>query len=286
MSSLTHLLPSFSAIDSSFSNKQTKQYDLLMEFGYDGFRYALWDNKSAEFIALNDFEIPDLYHLNATNLENYLSDPAEFLFDYRSVKIGVNHIKYTLVPQVLFDENRLNEYLELQHLVNEDELIIHDKCHGLQAYIVYTIPKSILHATRIKFENCRFYHSAGVAIEGIISEKINGETATVFLDDKCFLIILFQKAKQSYCNSILLTCPEDVLYFVLNAFKQLGIDPHMQHLTLSCNHKDQSEIFELLRKYILHISYRARPDFIRVSKGLDAVKPHQYHKLFSLKLCV
>lgn len=286
MSSLAHLLPSFSVTDPSYSITLTRQYDIFMEFGYNGFRYSLWDNKSAEFIAVHDFEIPDLFHLTATELENYLNGPEEFLMDYRSVKISVNHIKYTLVPIVLFDENRLNDYLELQHLVNEDELILHDKCHGLQAYIVYTIPKSILHATRLKFENCRFYHTAGVAIEGIISEKLPSDSATVFIDDKCFHIIIFQKGKLSYCNSFLLTCPEDVLYFVLNAFKQLGIDPHEQNLDLSCNHKDQTEVFNLLQKYILNITMRARPEYLKLASGLQSIKPFQFQKLFSLKQCV
>lgn len=76
---------------------------------------------------------------------------------------------------------------------------------------------------------------------------------------------------------------EDFVYFVMLAFKQLKLDPHEIPLRLSGFIKQESEIDQLLKRYIKNVEYG---DQTPVSNNHESSLVYEFDNLKAAPFCV
>jgi hypothetical protein len=77
-------------------------------------------------------------------------------------------------------------------------------------------------------------------------------------------------------NSFRCQTAEDFLYFIILVYQQLGLDTHEVPLEISGEIVPESQLYQLLYKYIRHIEGAGMPDGVSFASDLSEVRPYYY----------
>ncbi len=91
--------------------------------------------------------------------------------------------------------------------------------------------------------------------------------------------------KLQLCNSFKFETDEDMLYFLLNVYKQLGFDTNLMPLVLKGDIEKELSKFQLIYKYIRNVSFAEETDTIKFAPFSAAILPHKYFTLFNSFAC-
>lgn len=119
-------------------------------------------------------------------------------------------------------------------------------------------------------------HSLTGFIDHLLSvSPANGqEQLFVYFQSNTFQLVLIRNQALCYCNSFNYRSPEDFMYYLLFACKQLHIDPELIGVILMGEIVRDSVIYQLLTKYIRNIEF-AKP-FEAIQFDADYPMPHYF----------
>jgi hypothetical protein len=194
----------------------------------------------------------------------------------------------TLVPKRLFNEDEKEVYLN--GLLAEDVAgeIQTDKVKSLKIRAVYKLTDAVVNVLTARFGKVKFYNIATPFLVGshTVSQQAGQEqTAFLCVHKDTFQLALHQKDELLFYNNFDYSTASDILYFVLLAYEQYGLDPEIAPLYLSGKVVNDSDIYKVLYRYINHISFLSDPSFIKTGKSTATVNHSFFFPLHSLALC-
>ena len=188
----------------------------------------------------------------------------------------------TLVPRELDNEKSRASLLKLNCPVNPEHMIYADHLHAQKINLLFALPPAIAQScTFVGSEYPR--HSLTGFIDHLLSvSPANGQDRLfVYFQSNTFQLVLIRNQTLCYCNSFNYRSPEDFMYYLLFACKQLHIDPELIAVTLMGEIVRDSVIYQLLIKYIRNIEF-AKP-FEAIQFDADYPMPHYFfYNLFCL----
>lgn len=248
---------------------------------------AYFDNLNNEFVGLTDYTLSEELNWNSAykTLEQLLPQ-AEFQ-QAKKVSLCIADSLYTLVPLALFDEKELETYLNFNHSVDEKEALqfSYSIVESLSTVIVYAIPRTIHYLLKAKLPLFNSFHLGFPLLESTLLQSKAENNLFLHIQNRRFEIIYAPLHKLHYFNSFQYKNAEDLIYFLLYAMEQLNLDQEVINLIVLGEIEKESQVYELLYRYIKNVNLAKRTENIRFSKVLSEIPSQYYYSIFNQHLC-
>jgi len=278
-------------IDETFDINQTKNYNISIQAGLNGYSFSVIDPVRNKYILLKHiaFKGEMTTRLLEEKIEE-LQKSDEFLArDYKNVLFSYQSPKYTLIPGPLFNKDNLRTYFEFNHHLDDLDEIHFNRFKSTDAYNIFIIPAEISGIIHRSFGNVNYFNQATPLAEaGMVKHggKSSHRVAVANIYGNFMDIAVIQGEKLLLCNTFPWKSDEDLVYFILYVYEQLKLDGEDTPLFISGEMKKNSGIYDILRSYIRKTKFEKRNDQFVYSYTLNDVDAHWFVNLFNLQMCV
>ena len=172
-----------------------------------------------------------------------------------------NHL-FTLVPEAIFDADKLTDYLKFNTKMLTTDFVAYDRIEPhdiVTVYIPYTNINNFFFDTFGAFD---YYHGMSLFIKRILDQETQYEQPRVHIHvhKKSFDIVVVQKKKLILANAFDFYSKEDFLYYILFTLEQLELNPDTIEVILTGHIQKTDSAFELAYTYIRNIEIKENSD--------------------------
>jgi hypothetical protein len=276
--------------DDAFDLSQSSSAHLYLSFGAHRVRVGVLDAQRNKFVALEDYE-PERPTSVAQAIEalQQLSETSPLLQrrKWQQVRIGIKNQQFTLIPETLFELNAREEYLKLNAVVEpEQEEVQHHAHPRLELVNVFTVPATLDNWAYEQFKESplAFVHQTSALMEGFLhmTERSAQPHLCVYVDKYYVTLVVLQGLKLEFCNSFYYTSSEDFIYYVLFVLQEKKMNPELDKVTVWGELLLDSDLSEVLRKYVRHVQFGKKPTGVGFSYRFETLFHHQNFDLYSL----
>lgn len=175
---------------------------------------------------------------------------------FQTISIVYVTPRITIIPSSLFSTHNLTLLFETNHVLVPNDVVLDYKLKQTQGYLVYTIPSQIIEACKEAFGNhIRFLPQAAPFLESsCIQNKIKtNKQVYILLDDTFFDIAVLEGHNILLYNTFEFSNNNDYMYFVMNVFEQLQLNPLEIPVMLSGVISKASHYYESIQMFIKHV---------------------------------
>lgn len=241
--------------DKSFEIQKTKDYILSIQVSLDGFSFLLIDPDEKRIVAYKSTPVLiSSANLLARRLKEWLEAEELLKNQFKSVRAIIVTESFTLVPDeysgrewqrnltsTLFDKKIHNHFTE-------------NKINKLEANLIFPVSQEILGVLHHFFnKNIKIIHPITKLLNATFeSEKEN--QAVILSTKKYFYLIIKHNNKLLIANSFPTIHQNDLVYNVLNTFKQLDVARGETDLYFAGSIEQNNEIKTLLKPFFININ--------------------------------
>lgn len=272
-------------VETDFNKSLAPTYNLSILLGVDRLSYLVSDAQQ-QILSLRVYQLPKETSVPA--LQQLLLEDAFLKSPFKQCTIGVFSARFSLVPMALFDEENAREYLDKMVSLKEQDQVGRDAIPVLEAVNLYAYGATYLELLQGHFKEASVVHVSTGMIQNFITNFDSKQSKNIFLHihGNNISLTVVDHDKLLFHNLFEFKASPDCLYYVLLVFKQLGLKPEKHPLYITGELVVDSEIHQLLYKYIKTIHFVNRPNFYGFGEQLTASFPqHFFFDLYSLKLC-
>lgn len=261
----------------NFLRKDSSQYQLSILFGVDSFAYIIQDAKD-QVLALREVQWPDGKQKAAL-----LEEDEKLQLGYRHIKVAFCKGVFCLVPQRLFQEEEKATYLGHLTNIQRSTNIMSDHISQHQAELVYEVDE-----TSLRVVEKLFNHVPKRNLHTILLERMRSHAATqdsyhvaIHVFRRQVLIYAFDRTNLMLVNAYPYQSAQDLLYYVLLIYEQLGLKTAEVPLFLMGRILEDSDTYRLLVRYIRRLNFLS-PGAVQVGPQLGRHPRHLFFDLFAL----
>jgi hypothetical protein len=218
-------MPFLELFDETLDINSTENYELSVQVNNDGLSFCLLDTIRNKFVLLRSFEPDDDKFFSAEKISELFGKDDFLSRRYKKVNIVTPSPKFTLVPAPLFDPAKKDEYFLFNHIMEENNMIIANKLSDPDAYLVFSVSKPVNEIITSQFPGVHPFHHIKPLFENITRgrKSVNGYYIHIHVERQFFNLIIFNHNELKFCNSFNYRNINDILFYVLKSFKNLGI---------------------------------------------------------------
>ena len=198
----------------------------------------------------------------AANLKEALLTTPMLKEEYQRVNVLVATPHFTLVPSPEFDQDFLKDIFLLNFPKEEATHVSFNMLRRSDITIVFGLNRNVHQLISDDFPRARFYASASTLIEFFAEKSLTGEGQNVFayLHGRELTLYAFNQGKLLFANSYASRHSSDDLYYIMQVWKQLGMDQLGDQLQLVCDKdtaltdKRLEELTAHARKYLKRVT--------------------------------
>ena len=269
---------------------QLSSLELFIQASTTDVQFAFFDPAKKKMVGLIDHLLEENHknwHRFTEQLDEILKG-EEFKGEFKSVSFALVDKTYTLIPSSLFDDQKKESYLNLNHSAEDHEnaSILADEIAALNSYVVFSVPNILVKYLEGRFKKINIHHYVSSLLEAFsLSTKGDRELHLHVLRDR-FDVIYYSNRKLHLLNSFPYQTVEDFIYYLLYVIEQMGIDRDKVALKIYGEIDQKSTLYDTLFQYIRHPELVSRNKAIDYSKPLDEIPAHKYYNNFNQYLCV
>ena len=275
---------------SDFDKKKCAAYQLSILIRMDSLVYFISDTETSKALQLGELSFPNsagkTFNHNAA-VEAALDREPLFNELFRKVKVALQE-EAVPVPSRLFNDSEVNTYLQELSSVPVQHEVLYDRATELDINMVYAPENQLVRVVKNKFPTATIFSETTAFLQGS-RQMLNAESEhQVFLhfsNEEKMLVTVFEDGKLLLSNRYSYTSANDVLYFTLLVYDQFKLNPETVPLTLSGQVVQDSEIYKILYRYVLHLSFMPKPTFLQFHNGFRESIAHFFFNLYSLADC-
>ncbi len=260
----------------SEDNIITQETDLCICVGSNGFTFSLISNYKlkalGEFITDLNSDITSVM----TNLKACFNSIDIRLFNFANIKVIIQTPKNIFVPYKLYDNSKTKEYIRSVALISGSEIVLENISERLDIVSVFTIPMQKHSGIKILMPKAKFVSAQQVMAEyGFEISKLTGNSAILLKRETSCDLVIFKANQFTYGNSFTFSNENDMIYNIIFAFEQLGIDT--EEITFLITGQEYSnDEKQILRKYIKNVSYANPMEDVKVGLEFDGINLQNY----------
>jgi hypothetical protein len=279
-------MPFLELFDETLDINSTENYELSVQASPDGFSFCLLDTIRNKFVLIRSFEPEDNKYFNADKINDILSKDDFLTKRFKKVNFVMPSQKFTLVPAPLFDPGKKDEYFTFNHSENENNIIISNKLTDPDAFVIFSVSKPVFDLLNSFHPGVLPFHHVKPLLNHIahIRKSVNGNYIHVHIEREFFNLIIFNHNLLKFCNSFKYRNITDILYFVLNVFRNLDIKQEETiHLSgLTEKYDDLTSNFSI---YIRNLKFAEPSGNFTFSYVFNDTALHRYINIFSVVNC-
>ncbi len=214
-------------------------------------------------------------------IREYFSNQASLLYWKGRVEVVAVTGRQSIVPLSILNEQDLSLFAHLQFPSGKEDQLLSDKDEKSQTAVLYSLNRSVLNAIGKLFTAAKVTHLFHHYLKNPASE--NPLLTVHILPSRC-MITVQHKEKWQLLQSYQYQSGEDVLYLILKAMDQLGIDPLLAQVCINGLVDRKSSLAQLLDQYLPNIEWGGNHQFqYPEAEGFDK---HSYSFIDSILTCV
>ena len=275
-------MPVLELFDETLDINSTDNYELSVQLSPDGLSFCLLDTIRNKFVLLRTFEPEENKYFN-TDKVNELLEKDDFLSrQYKKVNIIMPSPKFTLIPTPLFDPGKKDEYFSFNHIKEESDIIISNKVTDPDVYIVFSVHKPFNDLIYSFFPGVHPHHHLKPLFNHMSHsmKSVTGNYIHINVEREFFNLIIFNNNSLKFCNTFIYRNISDILYFVLNVFKNLNIKQeetiHFSGLT-----EKYDDLYSNFSLYVRNIRFSEPSGNFSFSYVFNDINLHQFLNLFN-----
>ena len=278
--------------DEKFDVDQLHHYHLNLLIGNRDFQVLITDPRNNSVLLLEDYII--------SNVSSYsrLVEVFEEIFDnhhllkagfWAQVAVGIKGNKFALVPESLFAEELIFDYLKFNAKVShEHDELMHYRHRKPGAVNCFAIDKRLYKWLLSLYpkKEITYYHQSSCIIEGALQQLKNypDDTIYVYIDRFKLHITTSKNGKLEYYNQFYIKQFADYIKYIMTVMKGLERDQHKTNVVLWGYLGAKSKHFNEFGKYIKNIDLGDRAGSLKFGYLFDELQRHQYFDLYSTTL--
>jgi hypothetical protein len=279
-------MPFLELFDETLDINSTENYELSVQVSPDGFAFCLLDTIRNKYVLIRAFEPDENKYFNTDSI-NEISGKDDFLSKkYKKVNLIMPSQKFTIVPAPLFDPAKKDEYFTFNHNMEEGNMIIANKISDPDTFLIYSVSKPLNDLTKTYWPEAHPYHHLKPLFWHISHSRksVIGNYIHIHIEREFFNLIIFNHNLLKFCNSFSYRNITDILYFVLNVFKNLDIrqEETVYFSGLTEKYDDLSSNFSL---YIRNIKFSEPAGNFTFSYVFNDTELQRFLNLFSVVNC-
>jgi hypothetical protein len=270
-------------IDPSIENALPENCTMSILFQEDGLVFSILRNDLQKFIVLGEYEIKN----QTVGIESlfYFRDQLQGAF--ANYAIGYASPHFTIIPATLFNQSKLAEYANFQFDAALED-VFYDTLSAQGIVFIYTMPRQLAQFVRDNFAGVKIRHAAAFTISHYLNLYKNkpGEHLHIHIWRGRLEIVAIKNAKLLLYNTFAFETNEDLLYFILNVYEQVELNPESVPLKISGEMEKGSDMWNLLMTYIRYVEIEERMAQYVYSHEFKAFTNHRYNRVFQAAACV
>jgi hypothetical protein len=176
-----------------------------------------------------------------------------------------------------------DEYFTFNHNVEDGNLILSNIISEPAAYLVFSVLKPLSDIITKYYPEVYPFHHIKPLLNHICRnrKRIHGNYTHLHIERDYFNLIIFDHKTMNFCNTFNYRNKTDIIYYVLNVFKNLGIKQE-ETLYLSGLTKKNDALLSDFSAYVRNIKFAQPSGSFSFSYVFNELDLHRYINLFSL----
>lgn len=257
----------------------TSNKDLICEISESGFAYFLQDYDTKFIQGLS------VYHFDKINGIDSLTNTLQKIFDndstisgpFRKTTICYSFKESILIPESIHQFEAANESLTVVYGEMPASIVRSENIPGTKIHNIYRISEEVHQAITKYFPTAAVIHQYTALSH--TENEISAMTA-IFYPNKIITKLIKEGALQ-IIQSYNYSCPEDVVYYMLNICHQFSVE--VVTLNLGGMIEKDSAMYDEIHKYFKQINFLALG--ADVAEGIKEFPAHYFGHLFLLSSC-
>lgn len=276
--------------DDRFDEDKIPQYELLLNLGTRDFQVGIVDSDDKRFLLLEDYVFP-----NVASQEE-LIEALDVLFEahaflkanyWKAITVSLKNQNFVQVPQALFSEEALVDYLKFNtHINTEEEDFIPVYLKNTQAVTVFAIHKSVKNWFKEVYPNNepKFVHQSAVLIDGVMeaAKSYPGNPLYIYVDRFKLHVLSVHNGKLIFYNQFIIKQFSDYIKYIMLVMKSLNMNQQTSQVILWGYIGKNSPHYHEFYKYISNVAFGERPDMLTFSYFFDEAQDHHFFDLYSI----
>ncbi len=279
-------MPFLELFDETLDINSTENYDLSVQVSPDGFSYCLLDTIRNKYVLIRSSEPEENKYFNASMLNDFISSDDFLTKKFKKTRIVIPSSKFTLVPSVLFDPGKKEEYFKFNHQSEENDIILSNKIGDPDTIVIFSTLKPFIEVLDSFFPGVQPVSHIKPLLRNIsyVRKSISGHYIHVHVERDFFNLIVFSNNSLLLCNTFSYRNISDILYYVLNVFKSLNINQEetIYFSGITGKYDDLTSNFSI---YIRHILFAVPSGNFTFSYVFNDLEVHRYLNLLTLINC-
>lgn len=278
--------------DDRFDEDKIPQYELLLNLGTRDFQVGIVDTDDNRFLLLEDYVFPNV------SSQDELIGALDVLFEahaflkanyWKVIKVSLKNQNFVQVPQALFSEDALVDYLKFNaHINTEEEDFLPVFLKNTQAVTVFAIHKDVRDWFRDIYPNNdpKFVHQSAVLIDGVMEAAKNkpGNPLYIYIDRFKLHVLSVHNGNLIFYNQFIIKQFADYIKYIMLVMKSLNMNQQTSQVILWGYIGKNSPHYHEFYKYINNVAFGERPAGIEFSYFFDEAQDHHFFDLYSIHL--
>lgn len=208
----------------------------------------------------------------AANLKTALLTEPVLKADYQRVNVLISTPRFTTVPVAAFDKEDVRDVHGFVFPKDKSQHVSYNVLRRSGLAIVFGMDKNIYQLLLDDYPRARFYASASTLIEFFGEKSLigRGKNMYAYLHEKDMTVYAFDQGHMLFVNTFTVSTVNDMQYFILNVWKELGFDQVTDALSVVSDRIGVAkEIVEKIKYFLLNADVIDRSDDFRdkLTKG-------------------
>jgi hypothetical protein len=267
-----------------FLLKNSDAYDAFIWLGKDYLQLAITDTEHNKIEAIKTFEKNDG---NITQQEAQDLFRGELLKKARHCYIGLESKKFTLIPESLFSEKNLSDYLRPLFKLDPLDNVASQKIIPVNGYGVFTLKQGTESLLQRELKNVSILHAPSsllIAYQQLVPPN-KKNMSFVRLHKNEILVTVFQDKKLLLHTNFDIEKLDDAVYHYLNTLEQLSLDKKSVSLNILGNHSEIDNFNNIMTVNVEGSKFVNRLPTLQYDDAVFSHPTHHFFNLFALVLC-
>ncbi|MDE5422731.1 DUF3822 family protein [Ancylomarina sp. DW003] len=275
-------------VDSTFEKDNTSRYILSIQLSLDGFSFSILnlENKclalfqSKKLVSQPENSSIDILKEKIRNCE-YLN------LSYKTISVIWLSKKSCLIPSSLFSETIAVDSFQLCQPLLKDEIIRWNEVKEMNAYLVYALPSALPEFLNSQFSEAKISHQSFGFYRQALNQTIDSKHPKIYIQvfEHFFDAFIPDVEQKHFANSFAFKDEVDMVYFILNIYKQQKLNTEYSQLHLSGKIDETSKAYETLQRYIKFIKLETIENISPLKNDVSNSEYNQFTKLINTSLC-
>jgi hypothetical protein len=279
-------MPFLELFDETLDINSTENYELSIQASTDALSFCLLDSIRNKFVLLRSFVAEENKYFNAEKISELIRNDDFLIKHYRKVNCVLPSRKFTMIPAPLYDPGKKDDYFSFNYNQDDDNVLLADKVTDPDAYLLYSIPKAVSDVINSFYPGIIPHHHIKVLLDHtcVPRKSVTGNYISIHIERDFFNLVVFNNNVLKFCNSFIYRNISDILYFVLNAFKNLGITQE-ETLYFSGQTEKYDDLSSTFSMYVRNIKFAEPAGNFTFSYVFNDTELHRFLNLFTVANC-